>query len=428
MRSQVWRHALIVLVAASTVVGSLSGRVPAARAQHPSGPVTLTYWNQWTDPVQKGAMLKILHQFEKLHPGTTVHEVDISSDQTILTAITGGKPPDAATMWTIANLADWARRGAIQNLTPMIAAAHMNLSDFNKAALAITSYKGSLYGLPIDQDGRGLYINLDAFHAAGLKTFPRTMSQLLADAVKLTKKDSAGRVSQLGFNTNGLLNMVPYFNGTWYDPRSNKVTPDNPGVLQALTWEKTWVDKVGVAPFENFVTAKAHNPIGDHWIDGTEAMAIDGDWMCQLTPAYNKTLHWTVTAPPYPDGHPEWANRTFVDGGINIIPAGSPHPKEAFELLQYMSATQPQLAFNQVIGNTPTVKSADRLVTNGCMRTIIKLEEGPHADFFPTLPVSNLYSSGVTTAEDKVLRGKATPQQAMGQLKQTIQTALTGVH
>jgi multiple sugar transport system substrate-binding protein len=117
-----------------------------------------------------------------------------------------------------------------------------------------------------------------------------------------------------------------------------------------------------------------------------------------------------------------------VDGGINIIPTGSPHPKEAFELLQYMTTTQPELQFNQVIGNTPTVKSADRLVTNPCMKTIINLEMGSRSAFFPVLPVSNQYNSGISTAEDQVLRGKATPQQAMGNLKQTIQSALNAAH
>jgi multiple sugar transport system substrate-binding protein len=254
------------------------------------------------------------------------------------------------------------------------------------------------------------------------------MSEVLADAVKLTKKDSAGRVTQLGFDPHGVLNLAPYFNGSWYDAKANKVTPDNTGVLQALSWEKSLVDKVGVQPYENFTLAKPHNPIGDHWIDGNEAMAIDGDWMCQLTTPYNKKLHWTVTAPPYADGHPEWANSTYVDGGINIIPTGSPHPREAFELLQYMASTQPELQFNQVIGNTPTVKSADRLVTNSCMKTIINLEMGSRSAFFPVLPVSNQYSAGIATAEDQVLRGKATPQQAMGNLKQTVQSALNAAH
>jgi multiple sugar transport system substrate-binding protein len=420
-------HVLGRMLVACTVASCMVASGPMARAEHTASSTTITYWNMWTDPVQKGAMLKILHQFEQLHPGITVQEVDISSDQEILTAISGGRPPDAATLWNPSDLADWAARGALQSLQPLIAAAHMGLSDFNPSALGMAIYKGTIYGLPITQDGFSLYLNLDAFHAAGLTSYPRTMGALLADAVKLTKKDAAGRITQIGFDAHGITDLVPYFNGSWYDAHSNAVTPDSSGVLQALAWEKTWVDTVGVQPYENFITATPHNPILDHWIDGTEAMAIDGDWMCALTSSYNKSMHWTVTAPPYAGGHPEWANGTLVSGDLNVIPTGASHPNEAFALMQYMSSTEPQLQFNQAVGNTPTVKSADTLITNACVKTILQLEAGPRASYFPVLPVANQYYAGIMTAEDQVLRGKASPQQAMGRLKQTMQKALNAV-
>ncbi len=425
------RRLLGRLALSAALVAGLVALSPATHAQHSADPVTITYWQQWTDPVQKGAMLQVIAAFEKAHPTITVHEVDVANDQKILTAITGGKPPDVASMWNINNLGDWASRGAIQNVQPLIQAQHADLNDYNASALGFTTYKGSLYGLPIEQDGFGLYVNLDAFHAAGLKAFPRTMSEVLADAVKLTKKDATGRITQLGFagaGKGGVAQIAPYFNGSWYDAGRHIVTPDNPGVLQALQWEKSYVDKVGVQPFENFINATAHNPVGDQWLDGNEAMAIDGDWMCALTPAYNKKLHWVVAPAPYADGHPEWANSTEVIGSINVIPTGAAHPNEAFQFMQFAGVTQAQISFNRVIGNTPVTKSGDRGMAGGCFQSFIRLQAGPRATPFPVLPVANQYGTLITTAEDRVLRGVDTPAHAMSTVKQTVQAALSAFH
>ena len=99
------------------VAGGMGFR-SVAQARHTADTVTVTYWNQWVDPVSKGAVMKVISAFEKANPSIQIKEVDVTSDQKILTSITGGRPPDAASMWSITNLGDWAARGAIMNLIP----------------------------------------------------------------------------------------------------------------------------------------------------------------------------------------------------------------------------------------------------------------------------------------------------------------------
>lgn len=430
------RHTVTRFALAFTLAGCMLASGTVVRAQHPTAsPVTITYWNQWVDPVAKSAVLKVIALFEKAHPGIHVHEVDIGSDQKILTAITGGKPPDAAVLWTPADVGEWAARGAIQNIGPLSKARHADLSDYSKPALAMSSFKGQLYGLPVELDENALFVVPAFFHAAGLNRYPRTMGEVAADALKLTKKDAAGRITQLGLGPSFadaggwmLQYLAPYFNGRWYDPAHHTVTPDNPGVLQALQWQKALVDKIGVQAYANFTQAKARNPIGDLFVDGRTAMAIEGEWGCTLIHAYNPKLDWKVLPPPYADGHPQWQNSTSLGGAVDVIPTGAPHPNEAFQFIQFMGSTQAQVILNRTWGNVPTVKSAASILGHGCLKTFIDLAFAPRAFPWPVLPVASQYQTAVGTAEDAVMRGKDTPQHAMTQVRQTIQAALAAAH
>lgn len=440
VRSIQRRHVLGRLALAGALSACLIASGPAARAQRPADVVTITYWNQWTDPVSKGGITKVIAMFEKAHPTIKVNEVDVGGggaqgDAKILTAITGGKPPDAATMFNIRNLGAYAARGALQDLGPLVKTYHTDLGDYIKAALDAATYKGRLYGLSIELDSFALLINTDLFRAAGIKAYPRTMGDVAADAIKLTKKDAAGRVTQAGVVTGynaGMLGFIyPYFNVQWYDAKANQITADSPNAVQALTWEKNLVDKMGGQAYQNFLASKARNPLGDHFIDGTVGMDFDGDWACNLVPAYSKKLHWVAIAPPYADGHPEWKNSTWIDGAINIIPTGAAHPAEAYQFINYMNTAQANVIANVAIGGRSPLKSGDALQRkqgNGCVGLFTTLAQGQRAFPWPVFPVANDLQTGVGTTDDAVIRGKDTPAHALAQLQQKTQAALMAAH
>jgi len=429
------RRLLGRLALSAALVAGLVALSPVARAQHSADQVTITYWNQWTDPVSKVGITSSIAAFQKAYPNIHVQEVDITGDAKILTAITGGKPPDAATMFNIRNLGPYASRGAIQNLDVLAKTYHTDLADYTPAALNAGSYKGHLYGLTVELDSFALLVNTDLFRAAGLKTYPQTMSQVAADAVALTKKDAAGRITQAGIVTGFNATMIgftfPYFNVSWYDPKTNMITANTPNAVQALTWEQNLVAKMGVQPYENFLASKARNPLGDHFIDGTVGMDFDGDWACNLIPGYNKNLHWAAIAPPYADGHPEWKNSTWVDGGINIIPTGAAHPNEAYQFISFMNTAKVNVIANNAIGGRSPSKAGLALQQkqgNGCVSLFSNLLQSPRAFPWPVTAASYDLQTGVGTAADSVIRGKDTPAHALGQLQQKVQAELQAAH
>lgn len=119
-----------------------------------------------------------------------------------VTAIKGGSGPQLAILLA-------AEMHALQDLdilTPLDslgldAAALKGWTDgFYPAFLANSRAEGKLWSVPFQRSTAVMYYNKDAFKEAGLnpEAFPRTWAELEAAAEKLTKKDTAGRVTRWG--------------------------------------------------------------------------------------------------------------------------------------------------------------------------------------------------------------------------------------
>ena len=89
--------------------------------------------------------------------------------------------------------------GAIQPLQPDISSSKLNLDQFTPASLYSNTYLGAQYALPFFEDTYGLYYNKTLFQKAGIAGPPTTLSQLAADAKKLTITGPNGQYTQLGF-------------------------------------------------------------------------------------------------------------------------------------------------------------------------------------------------------------------------------------
>ena len=104
--------------------------------------------------------------------------------------------------FTTDNVGEFCNSHAFVDLTPFMEKSGIDpTTTFPAAQLAYTQYNGDQCALPLLSDAYGLYYNKDAFKAAGISAPPKTLSELDADAVKLTK-ESGDTYSQLGFMPN----------------------------------------------------------------------------------------------------------------------------------------------------------------------------------------------------------------------------------
>ncbi len=105
--------------------------------------------------------------------------------------------------FTLDSVGQFCASGAWQDLNPYIEQSGFDVSQFPPSVEAYTSFAGSRCAFPFLTDAQGLYYNTDLFKKAGIADAPKTLTELEADAKKLTVFNSDGSIKVAGF--------VPWF-------------------------------------------------------------------------------------------------------------------------------------------------------------------------------------------------------------------------
>src|SRR5438128_5983679 len=165
--------------------GGGGGGTPA-KAQADNGkPVTITFWSGYTSR-EKGVFDSVLKDFTNAHPNIKVKSVGGINDDKIVQAIRGGDGPDVALSFQTDYLGNYCGTGAWIDLKPYIGRDKVNLSQIPAPVLAFSEFKGKRCAMPALADVYGLYYNKKLFRQAGIAGPPKTVSELTADAKKLT--------------------------------------------------------------------------------------------------------------------------------------------------------------------------------------------------------------------------------------------------
>jgi multiple sugar transport system substrate-binding protein len=181
--------ALIAATARSSATAGTSG----AKADN------ITIWVGWSAAELK-AFKGVVAEYDRKHSDVTVKVVGGINDDKITAAIRSGKVPDVVSSFTSANVGQYCNSGAWIDLKPFLSKDKIDVNMFPKTSQYYTQYKGKRCALPLLADVYGFYYNKKMFKAAGLKSPPKTMSQLTAYAKKLTKKNSDGSIKVAGYN------------------------------------------------------------------------------------------------------------------------------------------------------------------------------------------------------------------------------------
>lgn len=424
------------LVAGCGNVGNATGTPGANQAN-----VTLTMWQQWGGGHEEQALKQVLAQYHKLHPNITINEVPVTDNSKILTAISGGTPPDIIDLGSSATIGEWASKGALANLTPYI----QNDKTFNKNAFVPASwlpvtYQGNIYGLPFMNFNVGLLYNKTLLAQAGIAQPPKTLEELTQDAFKLTKQSSNGRITQMGFlpdypgQTNGqVVSLEDFgwlFGGQWFDEKANKATANNPANIKALTWESQFYSKYGAQNVANFEkSAGAYLTAQDPFESGKLAMVYDGPWALAYIQQNVPSLSNDIGVVPFPAPSSNLAatGTSYIDTNAQVIPTGSKNTQAAYDFIAW-ETSNPQVTstFATLVNNLPQLKSVPnfKLAQDPRFKVFMEEANSQNAHAWTPSPVSGAYSSKLTQAENNVLMGRATPSQALNQLTNDINGSL----
>lgn len=429
------RATALTLVAGLLLAGTATGsaytpRSHVAARQHAA--VTITVWQGWAGDEAK-AFHALVARFNATHAAIHVNTLDNVDYQKVLTAISGGTPPDVAELFSD-YLGTFANNGVIQPLDRLSTGAGINLSAFSARALNAAHYNGKLYGIPYMNDALALYWNKDIFKQAGLDPNrpPQTLSQLATMARKLEKIGPGGKILRLGVDPKGwIVSGLTYdFGGQFATNNGTKVTADTPASLNALNWESSFYRRLGaknIAAFESGEGqyASPANP----FFRGQLAMTYDGEWLQAFIQRYAPGLHYGVTSLPYPDGMPQMRDSTSLGGGLWVVPKGAKHAAQAMDFVKWLAGnTDTQVSYANALANLPTLTAAVDSTTfvtkHPYNKFFLNLATGRNAHYFPPTAITTQYLTDLGNAEQDVLFGRSTPQKALAAVQSKDQQAL----
>ncbi|TKR23218.1 extracellular solute-binding protein [Cellulomonas hominis] len=225
-----------------------------------------------------------------------------------------------------------------------------NADDFYPTLVDQFTYDDELVCAPKDFSTLGLIINTAAWEAAGLTDadVPTTWDQLTDVAGKLTTGDQVG----LGFS--GEYARVGAFlaqaGGTLVSADGTEATADSPENVEGLTYVQQLLASGSAAYAADLGTGWGGEAFGT----GAAAMTIEGNWITgAMENDYPDVDYRVVELPAGPAGQ-----GTLQFTNCWGVAADSSSQSDAVDLVQYLTATDQQLAFAEAFGVMPSVQSA----------------------------------------------------------------------
>ncbi len=293
----------------------------------------------WGTAKDEASLNEMLQRFYRENPGVRV-KLEITPHARVfdklLISFAGGRAPDVSRVSSL-----WfyplAARGVLADLTPFIENDRgFDLGDFYDAALdGWGRYRGRVYALPTDLDLTAMFYNRKMFDKAGIPYPDETWDwdRYLEVCRKLTKDlDGDGRIDQWGTSLDGYWQSYVYQNGgSILNEDNTRCMLDRPEAYEAIQWMADLRLKWGVAPSP---ADTADLGLTGLWASGRLGMYFTGSWAAAMVFRDRvKDFDWDVA--PVPKGR---QRATFLGGSAFAMISSTRHPKEAWELVKFLTS------------------------------------------------------------------------------------------
>jgi multiple sugar transport system substrate-binding protein len=258
----------ILLVVAAAIAAVVAGTAGARTHVHALSGTLDIYGYGPGDDVQEN---RAAYAAAQLQGVTIKREAPSFDDQAFLTRLASGDIPDLVRM-PRPSLALYAAKGVLQPVNSCVTPALAK--QYRAGAIKAMSYSGKLYGLPEFTNQVTLVVNVQAFQEAGVplaQAQTKNLKQLLATAKKLTKFDSSGNLTRIGFDPKidsgfGFPMWVKYFGKNVISANGLKAQINTPAAVKALTFALQVINVEGgwnkfVAYRNTFDFFGAQNPL-----------------------------------------------------------------------------------------------------------------------------------------------------------------------
>jgi len=149
----------------------------------------IEFWTMSLKPKFIPYFQELVKNYEAQHPGIKLEWVDFPWDilqLKLITAIAAGTPPALVNL-SVPWAEEMARDGLLEPVDTLLAAPG-GTNDYTDAALADLRFKGKVYGFPHYSNVNVIAYNRKILAAAGIVQAPRSMDELLTQAVMISLK------------------------------------------------------------------------------------------------------------------------------------------------------------------------------------------------------------------------------------------------
>ena len=327
-------------------------------------PVEIEYWQYFFD-ARVTAMEQLIEGFEAENPDITVkmtHFPYADYRTKVAAAIPAGEGPDVVQLF-YGWLNDYIAAGLIQPL-PVDTFAPSDIDrDFFPMVQAMKK-DGAYYALPTAVRSLALFYNKRLFDEAGIEAPPANLDELVEIAQKLTKRDGAGNITQVGITTGMTAQdhhwfrevLVRQFGGTPYDEDYKVVGYNSEAGAAALKFYTDLEKEYGVTASGFMDEPQAA------FKAGRAGMHIDGSFRIGSLNAI-RGLKWGVAElPTAVDG----TKSNYSSYWVNAVTSKAEGEKyeAALKFMSYITSDEAMQIWLDVVGELPAKPSVGMTEAN----------------------------------------------------------------
>jgi arabinogalactan oligomer/maltooligosaccharide transport system substrate-binding protein len=400
-RSLAFALAVVALVVAAV----------AATASARTGATTITFWQTMND--EETTTLKgLITKYEAANSGVKIEVTNVPFDQRdtkFTAAAQAGKAPDIMRA-EIADVANWAARGYLSDITKNVTAA--DKADFLKAAFAYYNYAGKIWGLPQAPDAPALLYNKKLIKAAGLAPNrpPATMAELT------TWCNKAG--SKKGIFLRGDSYFVQPWIWAWggglVNPATKQILVANSKSIAGMTAYKKLFTSKCAFPDKDF--ANDYGNMQTAFKNGQVAMIVNGPWSTAdilSGPAFKSSVNLGIAPVPKGPG----GQGSPVGGNGFVLSRNVGDAAAAYKFIYWLTQPAQQAVFAQKNNLLPSRQSAYKLSAVKTNRLIVDfLAQMKVATARPVDPRAGQIYTDFGPNVQKILKGQVSVSKGMNDI------------
>ena len=385
------------------------------------GDVTLEFAQWWGAELPAGDFDKIISDFTAQNPTIKVKLLSApyaSTKQQLVTGAASKTLPDVVGLdgaW----VSDFAKQGAIADMSKL-----MTDAGYDQSQLASqVQIKGKTYMIPVVNFVYPLFVNKDLLTKAGVADVPKTRTEFLDAAKKISASGGNVKGWALPLDTavpNGIQNDVM----SWLWASGGTMLADGKPALtsapvkSAVEYVKSLNDAGVIAP--GSLTMKEQDKV-EKFTNGQVGMVIDSLAHINLIKKNNPKLNFTVAALPAEDGYTGKRGIPYASWGIGVSDS-TKHKAEAFKLVQYLMSQETNAKLSTIANGFPGNKNAkpDFGSSDPMFKTAFDIyQQGVPANEFVGLPKSEDLMRTFDEQLQLILTGKSSVDDGLAKAQQS---------